>query len=228
MPSAFQLGNDSDLHAYAFVPNGTLRLGHRAEFSGKIVAKDAVVGFDNEAEGLQLALITMQPSDAEVRETDVAEFSVEVTGEGLSYQWRKNGMDFPDATGPMYTTPPTVFDTDDGARFSVVIANAAGSVTSDEATLTVIPCASEISFATASTRTATGRRTRKPTSTTATHARSTAVIPWRVNSTNQYLGARTSRRWSPRRLQVFRPCLEEVSTRIRPSMPLGDSCSMPP
>jgi len=54
----------------------------------------------------------------------------------LNYQWRKNGAPVTGATSSSYTTPATS-TADDGSQFSVVVNNAAGSVTSSAATLTV-------------------------------------------------------------------------------------------
>jgi hypothetical protein len=54
----------------------------------------------------------------------------------LRYQWRKNGADIAGATKNSYTTPPAVPE-DNGSLFSVVVSNSAGSVTSNDATLTV-------------------------------------------------------------------------------------------
>jgi hypothetical protein len=56
----------------------------------------------------------------------------------LSYQWRKNGANISGATSASYSTPATV-TADNGALFSVVVSNTAGSVTSNNATLTVNP-----------------------------------------------------------------------------------------
>jgi hypothetical protein len=54
----------------------------------------------------------------------------------LEYQWRKNGAEIPGATNSFYITPVTVA-ADNGSLFSVVVSNGAGSVTSNNATLTV-------------------------------------------------------------------------------------------
>src|SRR5207245_1341094 len=54
----------------------------------------------------------------------------------LSYQWRKNGTAISGATSASYTTPATT-TADNGAQFTVVVSNSAGSVTSNAATLTV-------------------------------------------------------------------------------------------
>jgi hypothetical protein len=81
--------------------------------------------------------ITTQPADQTVAEGQTARFSVTATGtEPLRYQWMKNGVNIPLATNASYTTPPTTM-ADNGARFSVLVGNAAGTVTSDNARLTV-------------------------------------------------------------------------------------------
>jgi hypothetical protein len=54
----------------------------------------------------------------------------------LSYQWRKNASEIAGATQSSYTTPATTI-ADDGALFSVVVSNGSGSVTSNDAKLTV-------------------------------------------------------------------------------------------
>ena len=81
--------------------------------------------------------VTAQPVNQTVAVGQTATFSVTATGTApLSYQWRKNGANISGATASAYTTPATV-STDNGAQFSVVISNVAGSVTSSTATLTV-------------------------------------------------------------------------------------------
>src|SRR5207244_947678 len=68
---------------------------------------------------------------------ETARFSVTATGTApLSYQWRKNGVNITGATSASYTTPPTTA-ADNGSLFSVVVSNIGGSVTSNNATLTV-------------------------------------------------------------------------------------------
>jgi len=54
----------------------------------------------------------------------------------LHYHWRKNGTNIPGATNSSYTTPATVA-ADNGSLFSVIVSNSGGSVTSNNATLTV-------------------------------------------------------------------------------------------
>lgn len=82
-------------------------------------------------------VITTQPSSLTVALGQTATFSVVVSGTSpVTYQWRKNGTAIASATGASYTTPPTTA-ADSGAQFSVVVSNAAGSVTSNTATLTL-------------------------------------------------------------------------------------------
>jgi pectate lyase len=81
--------------------------------------------------------ITAHPSNQTVAVVQTASFSVAATGTSpLSYQWRKNGTPISGATTATFTTPTTT-TFDDGAQFTVVVSNSAGSVTSDPATLTV-------------------------------------------------------------------------------------------
>ena len=81
--------------------------------------------------------ITTQPANKTVNLGQTATFSVVATGTApLQYQWRKNGVNISGATNSSYTTPPTVA-ADNGSLFSVVVSNSGGSVTSNNATLTV-------------------------------------------------------------------------------------------
>ena len=80
--------------------------------------------------------ITTQPVDASVDEGATATFSVTATGTRLSYQWQRGTTAIAGATSATYTTPVTVA-ADDGATFRVVVTNAAGTVTSNAATLAV-------------------------------------------------------------------------------------------
>jgi hypothetical protein len=83
--------------------------------------------------------ITTQPASQTVTPGQSASFSVAATGTApLSYQWRKNGTAISGATSSSYTTPATT-SADNGAQFTVVATNTAGSVTSNAATLTVNP-----------------------------------------------------------------------------------------
>jgi hypothetical protein len=81
--------------------------------------------------------ISTQPVNQTVTAGQTASFVVVATGMApLSYQWQKNGANIAGATTPSYTTPGTI-SSDSGSTFRVVVSNAAGTVTSAPATLTV-------------------------------------------------------------------------------------------
>jgi len=81
--------------------------------------------------------ITTQPANQTVTVGQTATFSVTATGTApLNYQWQKNSANITGATAASYTTPATVSG-DNGAKFDVVVSNAAGSQTSTMAILTV-------------------------------------------------------------------------------------------
>ena len=82
--------------------------------------------------------ITTQPQSQTVTVGSAAMFSVAASGTApLTYQWSKNGGAITGAAAASYTTPATV-QTDNGAKFAVVVTNGAGTATSNAATLTVV------------------------------------------------------------------------------------------
>ena len=81
--------------------------------------------------------ITQQPQPQTVNVNATATFTVVATGNGLSYEWQRNGVVIPGAGNtPSYTTPPTTA-ADDGASYRVRVFNPAGSTLSSSALLTV-------------------------------------------------------------------------------------------
>lgn len=81
--------------------------------------------------------IAAQPVNQAVTVGQSATFSVAANGTApLAYQWQKNGVSIAGATSSSYTTPATT-TVDSGSTFRVVVSNAAGSSTSNAATLTV-------------------------------------------------------------------------------------------
>src|SRR5208282_1323811 len=81
--------------------------------------------------------ISAQPASQSVVAGQSAAFSVTAAGTApLSYQWQKGTASITGATLATYTIPATT-TADSGSKFSVVVANAAGSITSNAATLTV-------------------------------------------------------------------------------------------
>ncbi|NMC63417.1 MAG: hypothetical protein GYA55_09660, partial [SAR324 cluster bacterium] len=80
--------------------------------------------------------ITQQPVSKTVTLGESVTFSVIATGSSpLSYQWRKNGVAIGGATASAYSFTPQ--EADKGAKYSCVVSNAVGSVTSNDAVLTV-------------------------------------------------------------------------------------------
>jgi Malectin domain/Immunoglobulin domain/PQQ enzyme repeat len=82
-------------------------------------------------------IISSQPTSMTLSEGATATFSVTASGTSpLSYQWQKNDSIINGATSSTYTTPATT-GADNGARFAANVSNAAGSTTSNNATLDV-------------------------------------------------------------------------------------------
>ncbi len=81
-------------------------------------------------------VITNQPQSISVAQGNNVSFSVSATGTApITYQWRKNGSNISGATGATYSISSV--STSHAGTYSVVVTNAAGSVTSTNATLTV-------------------------------------------------------------------------------------------
>ena len=89
--------------------------------------------------------IVAQPASQTVTTGQTATFAVTANGSApLSYQWTKNGTAIAGATAASYTTPATT-SADSGAVFTVTVSNAAGSVSSTNATLTVNVSTTDVS-----------------------------------------------------------------------------------
>lgn len=85
------------------------------------------------------ATITGQPQAQTINESSNVTFSAVFDGTPpLTFQWFKNGTAIPDATNNVLTLM-NVSASDTGAKYKVTISNAQGSVTSQEAVLTVNP-----------------------------------------------------------------------------------------
>lgn len=84
----------------------------------------------------ELPAVTADPQPVVVCEDDAAMFSVSTTGSApMSYQWRRNGMDVPGATGDTLVIDPA--DPNDAGDYDVVVTNGCGQEISSPATLTV-------------------------------------------------------------------------------------------
>ncbi len=79
--------------------------------------------------------INTQPANQTVTIGQSASFSVEATGTGLAYQWRKNSVNISGATASSFTINAAQLA--DAGSYDVVITGACGSATSQTATLTV-------------------------------------------------------------------------------------------
>jgi alpha-tubulin suppressor-like RCC1 family protein len=102
---------------------------------GSITSRDAMLTVTTPAAP---PTITTHPAPVSLSLGQMATFSVVAGGTApLAYQWRKNGVAIGGATAAQYTTPATVAS-DDGALFTVVVTNSAGSATSNAAQLSVI------------------------------------------------------------------------------------------
>ncbi len=105
-----------------------------------VVVSNPVGSVTSAAKKLNVKLpptIIAQPGNKTVTVGKTATFKVTVTGTTpLTYQWKKNGVDIAGGTKAAYTIPPAT-KADSGSVFVVTVANAFGSATSDNATLTV-------------------------------------------------------------------------------------------
>lgn len=82
--------------------------------------------------------ITSQPASQTIIAGNSVTFSVSATGTSpLSYQWQKNGVNVSLATGTSYSFTAQLADT--STSYRCVVTNAAGSITSNSAILTVNP-----------------------------------------------------------------------------------------
>ena len=94
-------------------------------------------GSGNGSSAATAPVITTQPVSQSVSVGQSVNFVVVATGTApLTYQWQKTGVNISGATSNSYTTPAAATG-DNGARFTVVVSNSAGSATSNAAILTV-------------------------------------------------------------------------------------------
>jgi len=89
--------------------------------------------------------ITAGPVGATKAVGEAITFSVTATGTGLAYQWQKDGVDIPGATGASYSISSV--HSSDAGDYTVVVTGTCGSVTSAIATLVVTRLDQTISFA---------------------------------------------------------------------------------
>ena len=122
----FTLNNasKSDMGSYQVVVSNSV--GSVTSNSADLAVNDAV----------EAPSITEQPDNLSILEGDAASFTVSVNGTApFDYQWQKDGTDIAGANANTFSISNT--STNDAAVYRVIITNSAGSVTSNEATLTV-------------------------------------------------------------------------------------------
>ena len=81
--------------------------------------------------------ITTHPASLTVNEGSAATFTVAANGTGLSYLWFRNGISISGATSASYTIATTTSAS--AGNYTVQVSNSSGNVTSNIATLTVLP-----------------------------------------------------------------------------------------
>ena len=87
--------------------------------------------------GNQAPQITLQPASQTVSAGQSVSFTASASGTPApAFQWQRNQVDIPGATGVSYTIAAAAA-ADNGARFRAIATNVAGSATSNEAVLTV-------------------------------------------------------------------------------------------
>ena len=87
--------------------------------------------------------LNTQPTNWVRHYGESATFSVDAGGTQLAYQWLKNDLPIPGAYSNSYTINPVVCDS--AGTYKVIVANGAGSVTSDPGVLTTIIETTEVS-----------------------------------------------------------------------------------
>jgi hypothetical protein len=121
--------------------------GHACRILGSVAALSVAIGMVGCASGSTSSSgsnpkavapsITAQPTAETVPTGQSATFNVSAAGTSpLTYQWQKNGTNISNANAAGYTTPATT-SADNGAMFDVIVSNSAGTVTSQQASLTV-------------------------------------------------------------------------------------------
>ncbi len=83
-------------------------------------------------------VIECQPRSRTVQDGDDVTFHVAATGWPLFFQWYRNGVKLEDEIEPTLTVERVSSD-DDGTRFHVLVENENGTLSSDTATLNVVP-----------------------------------------------------------------------------------------
>ena len=117
--------------------NGTVYTVQVANSAGNVNSNPANLTVTTGSTSVTGPVITSQPVGQTTTAGQTATYSVTATGTTpLTYQWYDNGVPVTGATSSTYTTPATA-TTDSGSKFTVVVTDAGGSTTSNQAPLTV-------------------------------------------------------------------------------------------
>jgi alpha-tubulin suppressor-like RCC1 family protein len=140
-PASF--GTNNTISAFVFVPRGTLEMKTGGTVRGRFIASDVQMASGSttaRAGTTELApTIQEQPLSQTIVAGQSATFSVRAAGTDVTFQWKRNGLAIPGATGGTYTLS-SAQTSDSGATFTVTVSNSVGSVASSPATLTVNVC----------------------------------------------------------------------------------------
>ena len=130
-PLAIKTGQDGSLY---FIARGGIGGGS----DGDNTSSNNGVLWKVTYTGNGMPVIAVQPSSKTASVGESVTFSVSASGNPApAYQWQRNGTPISGATSASYVLPNVALS-DNGAVFKVVVSNTAGSVTSNDATLTVL------------------------------------------------------------------------------------------
>lgn len=132
---------DTVVYRDLLVPGYAPMSGLKMAFYARTGGANASYWFDNVCLGYTIPAsvsITGEPADALVLAGQPATFHVSVSNpQGVTYQWRRNGVDIPGATQATYTTPALPL-ADDGTGYAVLVKGPSNTVTSRTAVASVM------------------------------------------------------------------------------------------
>ena len=109
--------------------------GVSTDFDGDTRSTTPDIGADEIISACTAPVITTQPSAATACSGNNTSFTVAATGTGLTYQWKKDGVNVAGATSANYSL--TNLTAAQAGSYTVTISNSCGTVTSNVVTLTV-------------------------------------------------------------------------------------------
>jgi hypothetical protein len=141
------IGDDTSDAAGARIFNGTI---DEVAVWKRALTGEQIAALFSAASGAHFApTIAFQPQSQSLYAGLNAQFTVSAAGSAtLGYHWLKNGAPINDSGNVSGTATPalsiTAASSADAARYSVVVTNSVGSITSQVATLTVLPASARI------------------------------------------------------------------------------------